>query len=553
MRREQLVAPGGPFEVGRGDDGVLRYVNAPRTLVEFVEATWAYRDRVFLVGDDASYTYGEFFAAATALARRLVDEYGMRPGERAAVVMRNHPEWQIAFWAAQFAGLVTVPLNTWWTADELGAALDDCTPRVLLVDGERLPRVAGWARRVGARGVVFRGEAGAGAGAEGFERYEDLPAADPYGAPPVVEIRPEDDATILYTSGTTGRPRGAVATQLAQAGAAVHPRFHAAVAVLARGGVPGAGPAPVALMTYPFFHAAAFTHVYSVMAVGGTIVLMREWDAEAALELIDRYRVTHFSGVPTTALRLLDAAERAGHELASLTHLSTGGAAPPPALAARVAERYGGRIEPRTGYGLTETCGGVLAHFGDAYRADPAAAGIPAPAVEVRTDEHGELWLRGQSLVRGYWRDPQATAAAFTADGWFRTGDLAVLGVRGDEEGGGESRIAVVDRIKDIVIRGGENVYCAEVEGVLLGHPAVEDAAVVGVPHPELGEEVAAVVRLRAGAEAGPDELRRYAGERLAAFKVPAYVVPGDVPRNAAGKVLKRELRESAALAVVGA
>ncbi|MFE0422692.1 class I adenylate-forming enzyme family protein [Streptomyces sp. NPDC058953] len=532
MRREQLVAPGGPFEVERGDDGRLGYVNAPRTLVEFVEATWAYRDRVFLVGPDVTYTYGAFFAAATALARRLVDEYGMRPGERAAVVMRNHPEWQIAFWAAQFAGLVTVPLNAWWTADELTVALDDCTPRVLLVDGERLPRVAGWAGRVGARVVVFRGGA-----VEGGERYEDFPEPDPYGAPPVVEIRPEDDATILYTSGTTGRPRGAVATQLAQAGAAVHPRYHAAAAALARGSVPGAGPAPVALMTYPFFHAAAFTHVYATMAVGGTLVLMREWDAKTALALIDRHRVTHFSGVPATALRLLDAAERAGHPLASLTHLSTGGAAPPPGLVARIAERYGSRIEPRTGYGLTETCGGVLAHFGDAYRDDPAAAGIPVPAVEVRTDEHGELWLRGQSLVRGYWRDAEATAAALTPDGWLRTGDLAVLGDDG--------RIAIVDRIKDIVIRGGENVYCAEVEGVLHGHPAVADVAVVGVPHPELGEEVAAVVRLRDGATVEGAELRRYVADRLAAFKVPAYVIRGDVPRGATGKILKRELRES--------
>ncbi|MGV9315468.1 class I adenylate-forming enzyme family protein [Streptomyces sp. NPDC003691] len=541
VRGEGLVASGGPFEVARGGDGRLEYVNAPRTLVEFVEATWAHGDRPFLVGEDTVWTYREFFAAATALARRFAGEYGIRPGERAAVLMRNRPEWQVAFWAAQFAGLVAVPLNTWWTESELAYVLDDCAPGLLLVDEEQLPSVRDRARNGGARIVVFGGSAENG---EGVERYEDFPAPDPYGAPPAVEVRPEDDATIIYTSGTTGRPKGAVATQLAQAGAAVHPRFHAAVAVLARGGVPGVGPAPVALMTYPFFHVAAFTHLYAMMAAGGTLVLMRAWDADTAVALIDRHRVTHWSGVPATALQLLDAADRAGSPLATLTQLSTGGAAPPPVLTARLAERYGTRIEPRTGYGLTETSGGVLAHSGDAYRADPAAAGIPAPAVEVRTDEHGELLLRGQSLIRGYWRDEAATAAAFTPDGWFRTGDLGVVGADG--------RIAVVDRVKDVVIRGGENVYCAEVEGVLHGHPAVADAAVVGVPHPVLGEEVAAVVRLRPGAEATGGQLREHVRARLAVYKVPAHVVFGDVPRIATGKIAKGELRESLAGYVSG-
>ncbi|MFJ8230856.1 class I adenylate-forming enzyme family protein [Streptomyces sp. NPDC094448] len=533
------MAGGGPFEVGRGESGALEYVNAPRTLVEFVEATWAHGDRPFLVAEGVVWSYRDFFAAATALARRFTEEYGPAPGERAAVLMRNRPEWQVAFWAAQFAGLVAVPLNTWWTEGELAYVLDDCAPAVLLVEGERWPVVRGWARRHGARVVVFDGDP-----EEGVERYEDFPAPDPYGAPPAVEVRPEDDATIIYTSGTTGRPKGAVATQFAQAGAAVHPRFHAAVAALARGQVPGIGPAPVALMTYPFFHVAAFTHLYAVMAAGGTVVLMRTWDADTAVRLIDQHRVTHWSGVPATALQLLDAAERAGNPLATLSQLSTGGAAPPPALTARLVERYGARVEPRTGYGLTETSGGVLAHFGDAYRADPAAAGIPAPAVEVRTDEHGELLLRGQSLIRGYWRDEAATAAAFTPDGWFRTGDLAVMGDDG--------RIAVVDRIKDIVVRGGENVYCAEVEGVLHDHPAVADAAVVGVPHPVLGEEVAAVVRLRPGAAPTGGELREYAAARLAAYKVPAHVVFGEVPRGATGKIAKRELRESAGVVRLG-
>ncbi|MFI8966604.1 AMP-binding protein [Streptomyces sp. NPDC053493] len=555
---ELLTAPGAPFAVV---DGV--YAGGPRTLREFVEATWAYGDRPFLISEHGVIGYRAFFDAACGLARRLVDVHGLRPGDRAVVAMRNHPEWQVAFWATQLAGLVAVPLNAWWTEDEFAYALDDCAPRALLVDGERVPRVAAWARARADRdvpvpGIVFHGEPG-GPLPEGFEAY--VPDTDPYLGPPDVEVLPEHDATILYTSGTTGRPKGAVATHLAQAGAAMNPRYYAAAAALARGERPGAGPVPVSLTTFPFFHVAAFTSFYSVMAAGGSLVLMRKWDAAKALELIRTHRVTHYAGVPTTALQLLDLAERTGDPLASLTQLNTGGAAAPPEITARLTAAYGERIEPRNGYGLTETCGGVLANFGAEYRAHPTSVGRPTPATEVRIDRPdaygvGELWLRGQATVRGYWGDEEATRAAFTPDGWFRTGDLAHVR---------DGRVTVVDRIKDMVIRGGENVYCVEVEAVLHDHPEVLEAAVLGVPHPTLGEEVAAVVRLRprppadapegagvpegAGApeaaRTGPDELRAHVAARLAAFKVPAHIVvrERELPRNPTGKVLKRELR----------
>ncbi|MGA5197752.1 class I adenylate-forming enzyme family protein [Streptomyces exfoliatus] len=528
---ERLTAGGAPFAV---EGGV--YVGGPRTLREFVEVTWAYGDRVFLVSEDGSMTYREFFDAACGLARRFTGEYGLRPGDRAVVAMRNLPEWQVAFWAAQLAGLVAVPLNAWWTEDEFTYALDDCAPGVLLVDGERVGRVREWASRNGVPGIVFQGEA-----EEGFRPY--VPDTDPLLGPPLVDVLPEHDATIIYTSGTTGRPKGAVATHLAQVGAAMNPRYFTAAAALARGDVPGAGPAPVSLTTFPFFHVAAFTSFYGVMAAGGTLVMMRKWDAPLALELIRKHRVTHYAGVPTTALQLLEAARNAGDPLESLTLLSTGGAAAPPGIVAGITEGYGKRIEPRNGYGLTETCGGVLSNVGAEYRAHPGSVGRPSPTTEVRIDRPdaegvGELWLRGQALIRGYWGNEAATRAAFTDDGWFRTGDLA----RVDAEG----RVSVVDRLTDMVIRGGENVYCVEVEAVLHEHPDVVDAAVLGVPHPLLGEEVVAVVRLRPGAGPDTEALRTHVGGRLAAFKVPAQVVvrEEELPRNPTGKILKRELRE---------
>ncbi|MFD4373937.1 class I adenylate-forming enzyme family protein [Streptomyces sp. NPDC058486] len=535
----QLTCGGAPFEVGGGV-----YVRGPRTLREFVEVVWGFGERAFLVSEGEVLTYRGFFDAACGLARRLVREYGLVPGDRVVVAMRNLPEWQVAFWGAQLAGLVVVPLNAWWSEEEFAYALEDCSPGVLLVDGERVARVRAWARRAGVPGIVFRGEAEGG-----FTAYEV--DDDPLLGPPDVEVAPEDDATIFYTSGTTGRPKGAVATHLAQVGAATHPRYFAAAAALARGERPGGGAPIVSLTTFPFFHVAAFTSLYAVMAGGGTLVMMRKWDPARALELIREHRVTHYAGVPTTALQLLALAREAGDPLESLVLLSTGGAAAPPGITRGLAEGYGERIEPRNGYGLTETCGGVLANVGAEYRDHPGSVGRPSPATEVRIeapgeDGVGELWLRGQSLFRGYWGDPEATLAAFAPGGWFRTGDLA----RVDEAG----RVFIVDRLTDMVIRGGENVYCVEVEGVLQAHPDVLDAAVVGVPHPLLGEEVGAVVRLRAGASAGADELRAHVAARLAGFKVPVHVLvrEGELPRNPAGKLLKGPLRELLEAAVVG-
>ncbi|WP_306327083.1 class I adenylate-forming enzyme family protein [Streptomyces venezuelae] len=561
MVEARLTADGAPFAVR---DGV--YASGPSTLREFVEVVWGYGDRVFLVSESGTTTYREFFDAACGLARRLSGEYGLRPGDRAVIAMRNRPEWQIAFWAAQLAGLVAVPLNAWWTEDEFAYALDDCAPGVLLVDGERAGRLREWAVRNDVPGIVFpegtepaptgdaeiaaatsdadsapaRGTAPAPADGR-FVGY--VPDTDPFLGPPPVDVLPEHDATIIYTSGTTGRPKGAVATHRAQAGAAMNPRYFAAAAALARGEVPGTGPAPVSLTTFPFFHVAAFTSFYAVMAAGGTLVMMRKWDAGRALELIREHRVTHYAGVPTTALQLLDLARATGDGLDSLTLLSTGGAAAPPGIVEGITARYGERLEPRNGYGLTETSGGVLSNVGAEYRAHPGSVGRPSPVTEVRIEAPGaegvgELWLRGQSLVRGYWGNEEATRAAFTEDGWFRTGDLA----RVDAEG----RVSIVDRLTDMVIRGGENVYCVEVEGVLQQHPDVVDAAVLGVPHPLLGEEVAAVVRLRPGAVVGVEELRAHVGARLAAFKVPAHVLvrEEELPRNPTGKILKRQLRD---------
>lgn len=266
-----LTAPGAPFEVVRAENGSLMYADGPRTLREFVETTWAYGERPFLVDGDGTglLTYGDFFAAATLLANRFTDTYGLRPGDRVAVVMGDRPDWPAAFWAAQLAGLVAVPLDARWSGDELERVLDHCAPRLLLLDAERLPVLAGWAERARARVLVFGAR---DSGVARAEWYEDLPAPDPYAAPPDIDIRAESDATIVYA--TPAAPlRGAVATQLAQAGAAMDARFRAAADALGRGGLPGLGPAPVTPLTRPFSGPAALREMYGAMAAGGALVL----------------------------------------------------------------------------------------------------------------------------------------------------------------------------------------------------------------------------------------------------------------------------------------
>ncbi|MFC8450858.1 class I adenylate-forming enzyme family protein [Kitasatospora sp. NPDC057223] len=543
-----LRAPGMPFAV-TGTPAGPHYDDGPRTLRELLDATRAHGDRPFLLADGTVLTFAEHYARAAALAHRLLDGYGLRAGDRVVIAMSNLPEWQIAFWAAQAAGLVAVPLNAWWEAQELAYALDDCAPAVVIADRERADRIEPWLARRPAADRPRLLTVGAPP-RPWAERFEDLPAPAPGTTSPDAPIDPGADATLLYTSGTTGRPKAVAATHAAWCAAAVTPRFFAATAVLCAGGeLAGVRPQTV-LMTFPFFHVAAFTTMLPVMTGGGTAVLLRKWDPAEALRLIDLHRVTTFTGVPTTALGLLDAADLGGARLPSLAMISTGGAAAPPGLAPRITARFDGRVDVRNGYGLTETCGGVLANLGDRYREHPDSVGRPCPAVEVRIadpadpagaalpdGEVGELWLRGQQVFRGYRGDAAATGAAFR-DGWFRTGDLARLR---------DGEVYIVDRLKDMVIRGGENVYCVEVEGVLCGHPAVEDAAVLGVPHPALGEEVAAVVVLRPGATAAEDALREHVAGRLAAFKVPAHLVfhPGPLPRNPTGKLVKQVLREA--------
>jgi long-chain acyl-CoA synthetase len=544
------TTPGERFETTTVDvRGIPTTVfrHAPASLRAVFAAARAQGDETFLVYEDERWSFAEVMARVDALGALLVEEYGVRRGDRVAIGMRNYPEWVMSFAAITSVGAISVSLNAWWTEDELGWALEDCGASVLIADRERVERTRAAAAKLGVRVLGVRlGEADE----PGVDRWE---AALPLGLPlPEVVIDPDDDATILYTSGTTGRPKGAVSTHRAVVHGLMGFGCRAAVDRLRRPPPPEAegGPPParpVFILIVPLFHVTGSVPVMlSCFANGLKLVIMYRWHPERALELIERERVTNFVGVPTQSWDLLQSPRFAEFDTSSLVAVGGGGAPAPPELVRRVSTSFA-KASPNIGYGMTETNSYGPQNSGDDYLSHPTSTGRTTPIlrIEVRdplgtalpTGELGEIWFKGPNLIRGYWNRPEETADTIV-DGWLRTGDIGRL----DDQG----FVYIEDRAKDMIIRGGENVYSAEVEAAFYEHPAVHEAAVFGVPHERLGEEVAAVVVPLAGIPVTVDELRAHVAERLAAFKVPARIAiwSDPLPRNPAGKVLKRDLRD---------
>ena len=554
-----VTAPGERFETTRVDIAGVEhtvFVNGPPSLRELFALCRDRRDATFLVDDDPvtgttdRWTFGRFMDEVDGLAAALVGELGVQPGDRVAIAMRNRPEWIVGFAATVSIGAISVSLNGWWTADELDFALEDSAPRVLLADPERAERAAPSCERLGINLVCTDPWAGVTDwDATDRDATEWASVVVPAAPMPEVSVHPDDDATILYTSGTTGRPKGAVSTHRSILQALLGFGCRTAVARLrspddAR---TAAAQPPVFILIVPLFHVTGCVAVMlSCVANGLTLVIMRKWDAGRALELIERESVTNFVGVPTQAWDLLEHPRFADYDTSSLVSVGGGGAPAPPELVRRVEAGFR-RGRPSIGYGMTETNAYGPQNSGDDYLAHPTSTGRATPILEIAVrdpdghdlpvGERGEIWFKGPHLIRGYWNRPDATAEVIV-DGWLRSGDLGRI----DDEG----FVYVEDRAKDMVLRGGENVYCAEVEAAIYEHPGVHEAAVFGLPHERLGEEVAAAVVARSGQVIDPDEVRAFLAPRLAGFKVPSrwIVLDEPLPRNAAGKFLKRELRD---------
>ena len=556
-----IGGPGLPTEIAEETiRGVKLKVwkNQPPTLRAVAELAKTHGDKVFLVYEDERVTFEAFHRAVAAFGKELQAQ-GVVKGDRVAVIMRNVPEWAVAFYGAAAIGAIVTPLNAWWTGPELEYGLTDSGTKVAVMDAERYQRMTEHfancpdLKRVYvsrepdeiAHPYVTKLESVIGAPDE-WAKLPDQPI-------PPVDIAPDDDATIFYTSGTTGKPKGALATQRAvncnilTAGAA------GARAFLRKGEMPPApdpdAPQRSALLSVPFFHVTGcFAILNPTLFSGGKLVLMFKWDPIRAFELIERERVTLAGGVPTIAWQLIEHPARAKYDLSSLEAVSYGGAPSAPELVRRLKETFP-KSQSGQGWGMTETCATVTSNGAEDYEHRPDSCGPAAAVAELQIrdpadgvtvlapGEVGELWSKGPMNAKLYWNKPEATAQTFV-DGWVRTGDLA----RVDEDG----FCFIIDRAKDMLIRGGENIYCVEIENVLYDHPAVMDAAVVGIPHRILGEEPGAVVTLKPGAEATEAELRAHVAERLAAFKVPVSVKfwHETLPRNPNGKILKSELKK---------
>lgn len=554
-----LTAPGSPFEMeelelhGRR---VRTWRHGPKSLIDVFRASQAFADRAFIVYGEERVSYDAFGRAAIALADSLIAR-GVRPRDRVAVLMRNLPEWPVAFFGAALAGAIVVPLNAWLSAAELIYALSDCGAVAGVFDAERYTRVQASLGTCGAlRHIVICRRPlsdSAAAGTHDLERIIGHPAEwhslAPVHAPPVV-VNPEDDATLFYSSGTSGEPKAALAAHRATTIAILGTQLSQARTFLRRGDPhpkPDAGALqPCHIVAIPLFHVTAcFALLSGAMIAGSRLVFMHKFEPEAMLALVERERATHFVGVPTIPQMLLAHPARARYDLSSMSMMTYGGASPPRDLGRRLAQMWP-RIATGVGWGMTETCATFTHQLAEDYAYRPDSCGPAIPVGEMKivdaqgnrlpAGEVGELWVYGPSIVRGYWNKPELTAASFQ-DGWLKTGDLA----RVDEEG----FCFIVDRLKDVVIRGGENIYSVEVEAALLTHDAVLEAAVVAVPHPSLGEVPGAVVCIRPGTGATEAELRAHVSRQLAPYKVPVAVVlwTDPLPRNAAGKVLKWDLR----------
>ena len=552
--RDKLTAPGERFEMETIDiRGVPTRVwkNAPPNLRALMMVARMYADREFVIYEDERVTFEANYRATCHLAQRL-SEMGVGKGDRVALAMRNLPEWPTIFFAATSLGAIIVPLNAWWTGGELEYGLKDSGAKVLFVDAERHARLRDCYDQLPdlERVVVSRCDEELGGNVSRLEvligtraDWGSLPDI-PF---PKAEVAPDDDATIFYTSGTTGSPKGALGTHRNICTNILSSGYSAAKAMLRRGEMPPAViPHKVGLLVIPLFHVTACSAaLMGGVATGQTIVFMRRWDAERAMQIIQDEKVTFTGGVPTIAWQLLEHPAREKYDLSSLEAISYGGAPSAPELVKRIYEEFGAL--PGNGWGMTETMATVTQHSGEDYLSRPTSAGQPVAVADLKimtvegdrelpVGEVGELWARGPMIVKGYWNKPEATAETFV-DGWVRTGDLAKL----DEEG----FVYIVDRAKDIIIRGGENIYSSEVEDVLYAYPGVTDAALIGVPHRTLGEEPVAVVHMAPGTNATEADLQDFVRARLAGFKVPVQVrfVSDTLPRNANGKILKKDLR----------
>ena len=540
----QLTGPGGPFEIAHEPvlgERMPVFKQRAGNLRVLLEGSAAYGDLDYLVCNELRLSFAQHARVVASVAKAFAERYRVRKGDRVAILAANCPEWIVSFWAALSLGAIPVGLNGWWAGDEILYGLEDSDPTLLIGDSKRLARISGNSLRMP---VV-----------EIEHDFEKLWSHD-LGAPlPDVAIAEDDPATILYTSGTTGRPKGAVNTHRNIIALCRVQMFHGIRQLMlgaGQAGPPALSTRACMLVNTPLFHVSGlYAGAVTLLSTGvKTIWTTGRFDPVQVMELIEREKVTNWGPMGTMILRVLNHPDLGKYDLSSLRNVGSGGAPMSREIQQRMREAFPNiRGQMGLGYGLTESTALATINAGAELEAYPDSVGRPLPtiAVEIRDPEgralpegaEGEIHIRGPLVMKEYWRNPDATAQTILPGRWLRTGDIGRL-----EDG----RLTIESRKRDLILRGGENVYPAEIELCLEAHPDVREAAVVGVDHPELGQEVKAIVVLAPGRRFEPEALARFVAGRLAYFKVPSRweLRREPLPRNATGKVLKHILTSDA-------
>lgn len=548
-----MTAPGQMFETTEIEVAgrpMKAWANAPASLRDVWLFTAAHADKDYLVFQDQRWTYAQAHEEVARIANALVAS-GIRQHDRVAIAMRNYPEWMLAYWALASIGATAVGVNAWWVPEELQYGLTDSGASMLICDKERLARFEEIRENFPDMSVVT---VRVDETPDWARSWSTLLEAEP--VMPEVDIDPDDDVCIFYTSGTTGHPKGAELTHRGCVNQLFTALFATLSQVTAQALVQGEEPpnplaegaTPVAaIVATPLFHVTANNAMaQSVTLGGGKLVHMYKWDAGEALRIVEQEKITNFSGVPIMSREMINHPDFATRDTSTLQSLAGGGAAVQPDLIDKISESK--RVMAAQGYGLTETCGVVSGSSGIYLQDRPNSAGRVAPVFDVKCidesgnvlpqGETGEICLYGPQVIKGYLNRPDATAESIV-DGWFHTGDIGFM----DED----NFIYLVDRAKDMVLRGGENVYCSEVEVALYKHPDVSECAVFSVPDERLGEEVGAAIFPGEGSGLKAEDLRDFCKTKLASFKIPRYiwVLDQPLPRNASGKFVKKDLQKS--------